>query len=350
MKQVLVLGLDTFARKNRAQLQLLGAHGYRFQIFTNDLRGESIDRFRGLELAGHEICVLQSARARLWRLVHSLRTNDYHHAELYATGRLALLYVMLLKLFRIPFIVIERGDVGVIDTYGFLTRLSMRAAYAVAEVVIFKETYMRESLERFRPKSMAFIPNSVTVPAERTRDRSRRFLWANRIIPQRRVMWLVDAFAHPALTGARATVVGFEQGARLAPGVLALQEEIRRRAPANVELLSFTDPQPFYETSTYFCFPSEKVFGNNALLEAMARGLVPVVTEAPGVELIVQDGVNGVVTAFTAEAYRAGLERALALGDDEISRLSAAAVSTVRERFSPSAWTDAMCGVYASLH
>lgn len=349
MKHVLILGLDTFARKNQAQLRLLGPHGYRFEVLTNDLRGESLERFRALAPAGHRLHALPTARARLRQLFHLLRTTDYHHAELYATGRLASLYVALLKWFRTPFIVVERGDIGVMRTYGSLTRLSMRAAYAAADVVVYKETYMRGLLERFRTKPVALVPNAVPIPAETTRDRSRRFLWANRIIPQRRAQWLVDAFTDRAFAGAKATVMGFEDGARLAPGVHAVQDEVRRRAPANVELHPFGDPEPFYLASTFFCFPAEKVFANNALLEAMAHGLVPIVTEAPGVELIVQDGVNGIVTAFTAEAYRAGLERALALDDAELARLSAAARATVRERFSETAWTDAMRDVYARI-
>jgi glycosyltransferase involved in cell wall biosynthesis len=74
-----------------------------------------------------------------------------------------------------------------------------------------------------------------------------------------------------------------------------------------------------------------------------------VVTEAPGVERIVENGVNGIVTRFDEEAYRDGMARAAALGEEEWLAMSRKAVETVREKYSVEAWTRTMADVYARV-
>ena len=53
------------------------------------------------------------------------------------------------------------------------------------------------------------------------------------------------------------------------------------------------DIAPMYRAADVFCLPSENEGMPNALLEAMASGLPPVVTPVSGSRDVVQDGVNG---------------------------------------------------------
>jgi glycosyltransferase involved in cell wall biosynthesis len=339
-RHVLILGLDTFARKNIIQIRALEAEGYAFTIVTNDQRGDSRAIFDAQGFAASRLVIVRRLSQKLataWRL---LRTLPLHHVELGAAGRMASAYLLMLKMLRIPVLVIERGDVGFRASYDALTRVNLRLAYRFATRIIYLETYMKALLAGLTDAPLDFIPNCVA-PARDGEPRARPvdFLWVNRVIPERKIEWLLDAFDQPPLSAHRLVLLGVEDG------------ELARRRPAtaNVEIHPFIDPQGYYEGSRFFCLPSSIVFANNSLLEAMAAGVVPVVTEAPGVELLVEDGVNGIVTPFDEDAYREGLMRATALGEDEWRRLSRNAAETVRERYSIEAWTRKMAEVYDRL-
>lgn len=337
-RHVLILGLDTFARKNIVQVAALEAEGYAFTVVTNDQRGDSRAIFDAQGFTASRLVVVRGWRVKIATAWRQLRAGPLHHVELVGAGRMLPAYLLMLKLLRIPFLVVERGDIGCLDRYGPLTRASLKLAYRLATRIVYKETYMEAPLRALTAAPLDFVPNCVAAAAVPEGERREiDFLWVNRLVPERRIDWLTAAFGEPPLSGLRLAILGANAPERLsAPG-------------AKAEILPFTDPRAHYRASRFFCLPSSIVFGNNSLLEAMAAGVVPVVTQAPGVELIVEDGVNGIVSAFDEESYRRGLERAATLGDDEWRRLSRKAVETVRERYSVPAWTRRMADVYGRL-
>ncbi|OQY92046.1 MAG: hypothetical protein B6D41_08625 [Chloroflexi bacterium UTCFX4] len=72
---------------------------------------------------------------------------------------------------------------------------------------------------------------------------------------------------------------------------------------AQVKIFDFTDnPTPFYDRAWIFLFPSDLVFCNFSLLEAMARGIPPIISDAQDGERIVEDHVSGFRVPQTAEA------------------------------------------------
>jgi glycosyltransferase involved in cell wall biosynthesis len=247
-------------------------------------------------------------------------------------------------------VVIERGDVGCLGDYGPAIRMILRLAYRTAAGVIYKETYMKRLLEEQTRAPLFFVPNSRDLP-EQTRgtDRAIDFLWVNRISRQRRCEWLVRALGEEALKSRSAAVLGYEDRDNLHPDIKANQQRVREGAAPNVALHGFIDPEPFYRRARFFCLPSELVFGNNSLLEAMSWGVVPIVTDAPGVELIVRDGVNGIVTPFSEQGYKEGLLRALTLSEAAWTNLSEAARATVAEEYSPDIWRQRMIGAYRQI-
>ncbi|MBW8299941.1 MAG: glycosyltransferase [Hydrogenophaga sp.] len=109
------------------------------------------------------------------------------------------------------------------------------------------------------------------------------------------------------------------------------------RHPERVRLEGQTaDPRAALQAAGIFFYPlREDHYGTaeNALIEAMSLGLVPVVLANPAEKAIVTDGVNGVVAADPAD-MAAGLGRLLA-NPKERARLSAAARATARDRYQP---------------
>lgn len=353
-RRVLILGLDTFAKKNVAQVQTLEAEGYCFTVITNDQRGDSGRIFGHQNFKQSKLIILGSdlgSKLReVWRV---LRSERFSHVELYAAGRMALIYLFLMKLLGHRYVIVERGDIGCLADYGVLIRLSIRLAYRWAEGVIYKETYMEEPLRRATHAPLFFVPNSIGQPAASNNSpefehRLIDFLWVNRIVPQRRAAWLLNA-AKKKMVANRFVMLGFEERDNLPEILKVEQNKFHGVISENVRQLGFIDPEPYYRQARFFCLPAEVVFGNNSLLEAMSWGVVPIVTHAPGVDLIVEDGVNGIVTRFDEADFHEGLARGAALAPSDWERLSRAAQATVRVKFSLQAWTNKMIEVYRQV-
>lgn len=82
-------------------------------------------------------------------------------------------------------------------------------------------------------------------------------------------------------------------------------------------------------TADIYASFSESDGASIALLEAMALGAIPVVSDIPASRAWVQDGVNGVVAALDPAAAARGLERSMALNRAQVAVVNQA---LVRER------------------
>lgn len=119
-----------------------------------------------------------------------------------------------------------------------------------------------------------------------------------------------------------------------------------QRLSATVTLTGFVgNVEGYLQAADIFVFPTtDEAFGI-ALIEAMACGLAAVASRLGGIQDIVSDGANGLLMEpGDPVMLKAGLVRLL---DDEAlrDRLGAAAIQTVRERYT----TDAVVGRYAEL-
>ncbi len=79
-----------------------------------------------------------------------------------------------------------------------------------------------------------------------------------------------------------------------------------------------TDPFPVYSSASLFCLPSENEGLSNALLEAMACGLPPIVTRFSGLEGLVESGYNGAIV----EPHETQIAEAIAHYSDHPELLS----------------------------
>ena len=348
--RVAVLGLDTFSRKNRPQLEGLNARGFVYDVFAADTLGDSRET---VPLGNTFARMAPSAAGRLRQLVRYFRSHRgaVHHAEVYPGGRFAALYVGVAKAFGVPVMVVERGDLLFMRRYGRATALSMRAAYRLADVVWYRELYQRAGLEALGVRRLFFLANAVTV-RRRTDGAALRdidFVWVNRLIAERKSAWFVNALARPAYAGTRNAMLGFLGERVVVQGTLQNERYVRERALPNLELHEFTDPAPVLGRSRFFVLPSDIVFCNNALLEAMAAGVVPLVSDVEGARLIVDHGINGFVFDHTEAGLCAAMDRALRLPAAEYDRMSRAAAEKVRTHFDVNRWFDALAAEYRRI-
>lgn len=349
--RVAVMGLDNFSRKNRAQVEGLNRRGYHFDVFTNDALGDS-----GRNMpAGNSCTVLAPGpAARVAQVAAYLRraAPSLNHVEAYPGGRFSFAYVLLAKLVGVPVVTVERGDLLYESRYDALTARAMRMCYRRADVVWYRELYQEAILRRIGARRLFFLENAVAVPPEPVPPPSARhtdFAWVNRLIAERKAAWVVDALAAPDLAHARTVMLGFMDDERVDAGTRANQRYVREHGGPNLEIGAYADPDAVLRTAKFFLLPSDIVFCNNALLEAMARGVIPLVSDVEGARRIVDDGVNGFVFPHTADGLAGVMRRAISLPADARARMSAAAVDKVRASFSAERWCDRLAAEYADV-
>lgn len=87
---------------------------------------------------------------------------------------------------------------------------------------------------------------------------------------------------------------------------------------SNMRLLGFCDPEPYYKTGAILCMTSSVEGWGMVLVEAMARGCVPIAYNSyASLQNIITDGENGfAIPAFDEDAYIRRLE--LLMTDDTL--------------------------------
>jgi glycosyltransferase involved in cell wall biosynthesis len=349
-RRVAIFGIDNFSRKNRAQIAGLNARGYVFDVFTNDILGDSASHLP----AGNALTVLAPDMAgRTTQLVRYLRAHaaELNHVEVYPGGRYAGVYAALARAWRVPTLAVERGDLLYQSRYGAATRLSMRACYRLAHRVWYREPYQEQRLREQGARDLFFLGNAVAAPGDLSAGevRSTDFAWVNRLIVERRADWVVTVLGAPAFAGATAEMVGFLEGRMVDAGMRTRQDHVVAHRPPNLRIAAFGEPSALYQRARFFLLPSEIVFCNNALLEAMAHGVVPLVSDVEGARRIVDDGVNGFVFPHTPEGLRSAMESALRLTPAGWAAMSRAAAEKVRTHFGLEQWCDRLAHEYRRL-
>ncbi|MGB4400107.1 MAG: glycosyltransferase, partial [Daejeonella sp.] len=280
---------------------------------------------------------------RLKQVFSFLRQNRHaiHHVEIYPGGRFSFIYMLLVNFFNIATICVERGDLLYFKRGGYdlITRFSMWICYKRARIVWYRELYMEEILQRLKIKRMVFIHNAVEIKQKEYNGvnslpfQKKRidFLWVNRLIPERKSDWFVDIL----------NTDRFRNTQNILAGVLKQtlynteQDYVIKNKPANLRLLDFvSDPWELYKESKFFVLPSSVVFANNALLEAMSVGVVPVIVNSTGYELIVQDGINGLVSDYSRQGFEDVMVRAKNMDETDYARMSEAAMNHIKTSFS----------------
>jgi glycosyltransferase involved in cell wall biosynthesis len=217
--------------------------------------------------------------------------------------------------------------------------------YRAADVVTANSLGAVETMRAWMPASrLAHVPNPLRVPPDPGTRRLRdgpRFISVGRLVPQKRVDLVLEAFARlDGLDDWSFEVLGD------GPERIALGELVERRGIAGrTRFYGYVDPFPHLYAADIFILASDFEGMPNALLEAMACGVVPIVNDAtPGpLEFVEHDRTGLVLPAGDLDALTAAMRE---LAGDELrrARLSAAA----RERMSDLAFDhvlDSWAGV-----
>jgi len=361
---VLVANLDTVKAKNLNQFDGLAPYGCRFSVLTTDALGNS--RQVAQASPNVEVVTADPARIRssmLGSLLQLLRTRRFHLAELYPSSHLALVMAAMVKAWRLPLVIVARGE-----EWYYLTgqmsrrqRQSFRMTYRLADHVIYKETYMEPLLRDLGKRSAWMLPNAVRVP-ERTHVHEPgrcTLLYMNSMKDFRHPKVPLEAFLRicqrAGLRGdspIRMRIVGFQGERASDPVVRSREAELRRMVAGRdvpVELHPWTtEPGPWLDQADVFLLPADVVFLNYTLLEAMSREVAPVVQATDASDRILTHGESGCILPLSVDAWEEAMEQLI--GDHALrARLGRAARARVQECFSLEAWAERYHRIYESV-
>jgi glycosyltransferase involved in cell wall biosynthesis len=224
----------------------------------------------------------------------------------------------------------ERGRVtgvrgaGLRALSGWLRRGDRRAAQRPDRLVA-NSTAVGERIREFYGRGADVVHPPVEVAELRAAAAKprRRFLWVGRLVPYKHPLLVAEAFRD---LPAELTMVG----------IGPLEEELRSRLPANVELRGWVSREELvglYREARGFLHVGEEDFGIT-MVEALAAGAPVIGLDAGGARDIVRDGRDGVLIPAppTAAALRTAIERVSTAGWDP-ERLAERAAEFSRPHF-----------------
>jgi len=339
MKKVVILGIDNFSYKNIYQVACLNNNHFQVCVFTNNVLKNSSKNLTSENI----LFVLEKTFLKRIKQIYTfLNQNkvDIHHVEIYPGGRFSFIYLILAKLCKKKTIIVERGDMCSYPRMNKMTQISMRICYKYSDIVWYRESYkdldVKEQLLSWGAKEIFFIPNAAPDInfIEENKSSQYLFLWANRLLKERKIKWFINSIN--ILKSSKSIILGVRNDNHVEnDDKYALENKSEY-----LNILEYQNPKEYYLKSKFFVFPSDVVFLNNALLEAMSYGLVPLISNVQGARLIVDDGISGFVFEHTEDGLKKAMEDALNLTDKEYAIMSKNAIKKVKENFSLKVWSE----------
>jgi glycosyltransferase involved in cell wall biosynthesis len=183
------------------------------------------------------------------------------------------------------------------------------------------------------PEQIFEIPNGVELPELPSRQwrSERRFLYLGRFDSEKALDHMIWGFAAlPAGASASLTLAGrgaCEDELKTLVSEFGLDSRV-------VFLPPVADIAPLFGAADFFLSTSLSEGQSNAMLEAMAFAVPPVVSRVSGTADTVTDGTSGITfPAGDDIAYLAALKRALSMNEDDYRAMAAAARATAEAKF-----------------
>ena len=353
MKKTIIpaLGMPSFERKQIHEFQAIVDMGYSIVSFSNDCMNQSDIEIKKIKGDAEHITLKKRFLARFLQVNAYLKSHkkQIYLAHIYPGGRFSSVYILLCKVYGIRTVSVEWGTLLDWNKLSLLTKFSMIICYRYSNVIWYKEPYMKKMIENLGGKNLFFIHNcfngkiaSIKPLAGRNYD----FLWVNRLIPARKIFWFSNALKDTKLKKTNNLLLGMQDSQEVDNRIIITQDKLLSNKPANLKLISLSDPFDYYSNAVFFVLPASIVFGNNSLIEAMSYGMIPIVTKSSGIELIIEDGVNGFVADYSKESFRDKMIYARSLGGKELEMISSNAIKTVSTYFSNKKWSENIKALY----
>ncbi|HEU0301672.1 MAG TPA: glycosyltransferase family 4 protein [Longimicrobium sp.] len=370
--RMLVIGEEHVREKVARHYRLLRERGVEAHFYVDDRSGITRASGAGEGLPIHyapDPSAGTGALLRYWRgFARKVRELRPDVLEVYTSINPAALLPMVLyaRARGLPVVVVCRGELhpAILGRMSAAWRGALAGTLRAATLVIYKEKYMPEVLARYCPRTPRLgWSNAIPVgPEPEYGRRENDVLFLNSFQPARNLPVIVRAAAavRRAVPDARFHLVGGAgELARTSPffaGLVRYEQEVRAVIEAEgvgdfVQIHPFTsEVEPWFRRAKVFLFPADHVFCNYALLEAMERGVPPVVSDEkdPDARRIVEHGTSGLVVPITPGAVADAVVQLLS---DEPRRvaLGRGARRMVQERYDLDGSLAALADAYRAV-
>ena len=346
-KKVLVLNLDKVKIKNLYQFNAMKSYGFEYVIFAYS---------PGISTKKSESYISKIYPTNIFlRLVTLLaymmkHRSNIHHIELYTgMGSFLIFEFIMAKLFGLTVCIVERGSsLRDIEKYNILGRYGRKVILYFANYVWIREFWMIEALQKIGRKNYFFLSNCIELPGKFNYQSEKQFnfIWCNALIQWRHADWFADALKNDALQDKKSLLVGILKGN---PTVKTHQDYIVNANIKNLQIHPFQDPVEFFLQSKFYVLPADIVYLNFSLLEAMSRGVVPIISDVDGAREIVEDGVDGILIHHDKQSLVEAMLLATQISDEHYERLSKNARKKVKEKFSIDSWSAKLNEFYLDI-
>ena len=278
------------------------------------------------------------------------------HAEIFFHTHLYRLpfYVLMLKMHNIPIVAwCTGGEILYFDNWWIALRNIVRFVLNSSKLLFLVEPYMEDKIRRYKitkNPNRIYCPNKISVSPERKQsgieDNPKKILFLNSFKRWRHPELIVKAI--PYIIREYQNVLFLFIGARNENEKNYLYDYVRRlRVARYVVIDSFTnDVETYYRDTYLFVLPSDVIYCNHSLLEAMEWGIPPIITNVDkwGAE-IATNNYNGIVTGKDPELIAKAI--LFLLKNPGIrNQYGRNARKTVLEKFNVNDWIKIVCSSY----
>lgn len=324
---IIILGIDTISKKNTYQLNACNNFGYKVTVFSNDRLKKSSDY---LSLPNVFIKLEETFSARFFQVYRYLKANktSIHHVELYPGGRFIYVYFILVFWLRLKSIVVERGELVFWNKRTSLQKFFVKYLYRFPNFVWYREPYMLKILDKMKVKHKKFVHNCCDLPNQMNTNNTKNidFLWVNRLMIERKVEWVFQYLANHE--NFNTTIIGNLNDDQ------RVKDFFATNSTSKIKVEKYLSPESYFQRARFFLLPSDIVFANNALLEAMSYGLVPLVSKVSGAELIIDHLVSGYIFEHNYKGFTEAIDWAMNLSETHYEEFSKAAQDKIKRDFS----------------
>ena len=359
MRKLLIVGLPFFPHKYQYLLDSYKNIDVNVKVLLNaENGGEFISK--SFDYAG------KGKFKRIYNYLKILYFFRPKNIDCYDYSILSIVYILIARLFgiNVRFWLIGGELIGdkqdfnkssfflnfIVDMKMHFSKICLR----FANVIYAKEHHHIYTIKKINPKLLKKVEqiyNCVPVSANKPdsiKNGKKDFLYANAVIEKRNVISLIQSLSdlRDNCISFSAAIYGFSSISNdvYAPRGMPYSEKVldlHNKLELNdcVKVYGFVkNIKEIMTDYRFFVLPADVILANYALLEAMSLGLVPIVYPGNGYEVIVEDGVNGIV-AKDYDLTKA-MKRALSLSQDEYVELSDAAYSKIKNDFSLNLWQE----------
>lgn len=326
-RSAIFAGIELVIDKTIARGDALEKHGITSYYYTKNVKG-SVKR-KGLRLIKSPVSFFFDIIKFLLLLV---KVNPAY-IEIYYRGHVGkgidpgiyqMIFIKIMQKARILNAVVLRGELYAYNEFSAIHKYFYKRALKTCSMILYRELYMKEILAEMGidEGKIHFDPNKVKVdPLSDYTRCDNNVLYLNRFKRWRRIELVVRSakIVKEKIKEVKFFIVG-SRTQEEHDLVMALINDLG--LSDTVSVLPWTDtPRDYYDKAKVFILPANLVYLNYSLLEAMERGVVPIIADVDDADKIVQHGVDGFICA---QDERIMAEKTTELLQDEKLRIKMA--------------------------